>query len=49
MTPLIPRQAGVMEMHGRGLAIVEATADKWGVDPAPSGDGKTVWFLRAAR
>ena len=34
--------------HGRGLRIVDALADAWGVDPEP-GHGKTVWFeLRAA-
>ena len=27
---------------GRGLHIVEALADRWGVEP--EGDGKTVWF-----
>ena len=27
---------------GRGLMIVEALADRWGVDPTPP--GKTVWF-----
>jgi len=27
---------------GRGLRIIEAIADRWGVDPARS--GKTVWF-----
>lgn len=30
--------------HGRGLAIVEALADRWGVVPLEAdGDGKTVW------
>ncbi|MFD7957915.1 ATP-binding protein [Streptomyces ardesiacus] len=28
---------------GRGLVLLEAVADTWGVDPAPGG-GKTVWF-----
>lgn len=27
---------------GRGLMIVEALADRWGVEPTPP--GKTVWF-----
>ena len=27
---------------GRGLAIVEALADRWGI--TPTADGKTVWF-----
>lgn len=32
---------------GRGLAIVEAVAARWGVDTLP-GDGKRVWFEVAA-
>ncbi|WP_328657191.1 ATP-binding protein [Streptomyces sp. NBC_00334] len=28
---------------GRGLVLLEAVADKWGVGPRPGG-GKTVWF-----
>ncbi len=28
---------------GRGLVLLEAVADKWGVGPGPGG-GKTVWF-----
>ncbi|MEV1249661.1 ATP-binding protein [Nonomuraea sp. NPDC050022] len=35
--------AGFDEEHGRGLAIVAAYADRWGVDPDP--EGKTVWFV----
>ncbi|MCG5216110.1 ATP-binding protein [Streptosporangium soli] len=31
--------------HGRGLAIVDAYADRWGVEPAAG--GKTVWFVCA--
>ncbi|MEV7965796.1 ATP-binding protein [Sphaerisporangium sp. NPDC088356] len=31
--------------HGRGLQIVAALTDRWGVDPGP-GSGKTVWFGR---
>ncbi|MFE9764695.1 ATP-binding protein [Streptomyces sp. NPDC005808] len=31
---------------GRGLVLVEAMADEWGVEP--TGDGKTVWFECAA-
>ena len=27
---------------GRGLVIVQASADRWGV--LPDGDGKVVWF-----
>ncbi len=28
--------------HGRGLALVEALSERWGVDRRP--DGKVVWF-----
>ena len=28
---------------GRGLVLLDAVADKWGVD-AVTGGGKTVWF-----
>jgi anti-sigma regulatory factor (Ser/Thr protein kinase) len=38
-----PRQAEPHEPTGRGLAIVEALADAWGV-VEPEGRGKTVWF-----
>jgi anti-sigma regulatory factor (Ser/Thr protein kinase) len=38
-----PRQAEPHEPTGRGLAIVEALADSWGV-VEPEGRGKTVWF-----
>ncbi|MEV6983131.1 ATP-binding protein [Sphaerisporangium sp. NPDC051017] len=30
-------------VHGRGLAIVAALADDYGVTPTPDGTGKTVW------
>lgn len=33
------------EEHGRGLSIVDALTDRWGVDPLPNGAGKTVWFV----
>jgi anti-sigma regulatory factor (Ser/Thr protein kinase) len=32
------------EPEGRGLRIVRALADRWGVIPAPDRSGKTVWF-----
>jgi anti-sigma regulatory factor (Ser/Thr protein kinase) len=38
------RRALPQDSSGRGLHIVEALADKWGVRPANSGPGKTVWF-----
>lgn len=37
------QRPGPEESHGRGLQIVEALADLWGVEPAASGRGKTVW------
>lgn len=36
-----PRQAEDDELSGRGLMIVEALANAWGVEP--TGDGKAVW------
>ncbi|GIH68024.1 ATP-binding protein [Sphaerimonospora thailandensis] len=42
-----PLQADPDEEHGRGLAIVAAYTDRWGVDPAP--EGKTVWFICTER
>ena len=38
-----PRQAALDDSSGRGLALVEAMARRWGVRPLPGG-GKTVWF-----
>ncbi|MEU6081033.1 ATP-binding protein [Streptomyces sp. NPDC047108] len=37
------RDAGADDEGGRGLALLGAVVDAWGVDPAPDG-GKTVWF-----
>ncbi|MEO3768314.1 ATP-binding protein [Streptomyces sp. B5E4] len=31
--------------EGRGLRIVDALADAWGVTPRPGGIGKTVWAV----
>ncbi|WP_234354483.1 ATP-binding protein [Streptomyces sp. NRRL WC-3618] len=43
-----PRTAGDDEESGRGLVLVEALADKWGVEPRSRegqyAPGKTVWF-----
>jgi anti-sigma regulatory factor (Ser/Thr protein kinase) len=41
-TPAV-QTPGSYEPHGRGLRIVEALSDHWGITEA-SGDGKTVWF-----
>ncbi|MER6829776.1 ATP-binding protein [Streptosporangium sp. NPDC000563] len=40
-----PRRLSLGEdaSHGRGLAIVEVLADRWGVVPVRGGIGKTVW------
>ena len=37
-------QVGSRDTSGRGLHLVEALADRWGVDPDERGLGKTVWF-----
>lgn len=39
----VPREAALEDASGRGLALVEAIARRWGVRPCPGG-GKTVWF-----
>jgi anti-sigma regulatory factor (Ser/Thr protein kinase) len=38
----VPQSPTPLERRGRGLRIVEAMSDGWGVDP--SSQGKTVWF-----
>ena len=44
--PRLPsvRRYSVLSGTGRGLALVAETADRWAVEPAPDGTGKTVWF-----
>lgn len=42
VTP-VPRAAAEEDTSGRGLALVESLARRWGVDPV-AGGGKTVWF-----
>jgi anti-sigma regulatory factor (Ser/Thr protein kinase) len=37
------RSPGPLEPTGRGLRLVQALSDQWGLVPAPTG-GKTVWF-----
>ncbi|MFF9815906.1 ATP-binding protein [Streptomyces sp. NPDC014006] len=34
---------------GRGLLLVEAVTDRWGVTPHPTGGGKAVWFECVAK
>lgn len=41
-TPPLLIQAGPDAMTGRGLALVNSLAGRWGVDPVPGG-GKVVW------
>jgi anti-sigma regulatory factor (Ser/Thr protein kinase) len=43
----VPRSPTPRERTGRGLRIVEAMADSWGIEP--SSRGKTVWFTVAQR
>jgi anti-sigma regulatory factor (Ser/Thr protein kinase) len=40
--PVLRKTYGPTSPTGRGLHIVEALADRWGIDPAA--DGKAVWF-----
>ncbi|MEV6111619.1 ATP-binding protein [Streptomyces sp. NPDC052109] len=44
--PHLPRRADEFDHdaeNGRGLGLLDAVVDKWGVSPWPAG-GKTVWF-----
>jgi anti-sigma regulatory factor (Ser/Thr protein kinase) len=45
-SPMPPRvhNFAVESATGRGLRLVDQLAQRWGVDPAPSGLGKVVWF-----
>ncbi|WP_229865586.1 ATP-binding protein [Streptomyces spinoverrucosus] len=38
-----PRQACPDDQNGRGLLLVEAICDDWGVRPAPNRSGRVVW------
>ncbi len=42
--PIEPSGADSLAESGRGLALIEAFTDVWGVEPADEGLGKTVWF-----
>ncbi|GHH33718.1 hypothetical protein GCM10018773_04750 [Streptomyces candidus] len=44
--PALPRPSRTVKAlaeSGRGLLLVDAVTDDWGVEPLPGG-GKTVWF-----
>ena len=43
-TPTIREHATADATSGRGLRLVEVLSVAWGVEVAPAGDGKTVWF-----
>ncbi|PWI07277.1 hypothetical protein DIZ27_28890 [Streptomyces sp. NWU339] len=40
----VPTAGDTLAEGGRGLVIVAAVTDRWGVAPRPDGRGKTVWF-----
>ncbi|WP_405560769.1 ATP-binding protein [Streptomyces sp. NBC_01180] len=44
--PQLPSAAVGDELDegGRGLVLVDALTDRWGVEPRRDGCGKTVWF-----
>ncbi|GGR83037.1 hypothetical protein GCM10010252_22190 [Streptomyces aureoverticillatus] len=39
-----PPAGGELAEDGRGLLLVEATTDRWGVTVLPERAGKTIWF-----
>jgi anti-sigma regulatory factor (Ser/Thr protein kinase) len=39
------RSPAPTQPSGRGLRIVQALSQSWGVNPHTSGPGKTVWFV----
>ncbi len=45
--PVLRMASDSLSTSGRGMFLVEALADAWGVDGLP-GDGKRVWFEVAA-
>jgi anti-sigma regulatory factor (Ser/Thr protein kinase) len=48
--PAVPEtwRAETSDLHGRGISLVEALSDSWGVDPEEQ-EGKRVWFRLDAR
>ena len=41
--PVVPEELSLTSEGGRGLVLLEAVVDKWGVEPR-GGGGKAVWF-----
>lgn len=39
-----PETTGALTTSGRGLALVAAVSDSWGMEGHDDGSGKTVWF-----
>ncbi len=39
-----PAHASVDDVHGRGLLLVDALVDDWGVTALSDGPGKRVWI-----
>jgi anti-sigma regulatory factor (Ser/Thr protein kinase) len=43
--PAVPAELWPDAENGRGLLLLDAVVDKWGVEPGSGGEGgKTVWF-----
>ncbi|WP_149825530.1 ATP-binding protein [Streptomyces tailanensis] len=40
----VPGSGDALSDSGRGLLLVDAVTDRWGVTSRPTGGGKTVWF-----
>ena len=44
IVPPLPRAASADALSGRGMALVAALAERWGVEARRDADGKVVWF-----
>ena len=44
-SPVLTPLSDAPTTSGRGLALVDALADRWGVRVEPDGSGKTVWAV----
>jgi anti-sigma regulatory factor (Ser/Thr protein kinase) len=42
--PVVGDHPDLTSESGRGLHLVDALASRWGVEKAPQGEGKAVWF-----